>query len=152
MKINGTKLKFIPVCIILLLGVSNCFLPVFDKDVGCTAMYTIQFINKSNDTLGVRLINFHSQNDDKKITIFKDTCLIMPQSSNTDSIKYSWTGKNDCVFVGSSAYNIFADVYLISMPYNASRRQLCPWDTTKSLGPSFCGDCTHTYTDTLYLP
>jgi hypothetical protein len=146
------KLKIIPVLIILFLSNNQCFHPAFDKDVNCTAIYTVYIVNKSQDTLGVQFIDYHPKDDDRKITIYKDTCVIMPFSFDVDTIKYNWPSTNLCVFSLKKFYNIFALVYNVNLPEHPMRKELAPWDTTKSINPSFCGDCTYTYTDTLIIP
>jgi hypothetical protein len=146
----GKKLKVIPVLIILLLSNNQC--AAFDKDVKCTAIYTVYIVNKSQDTLGVQFINYHPKDDDKTITFSKDTIIIMPFNFYIDTVKYNWTSVNKCIFEEAQFYNVFASVYNVNLPDHATWKELVPWDTTKSLHPSFCGDCTYTYTDTLIIP
>jgi hypothetical protein len=145
----GKKLKVIPVLIILLLSNNQC--AAFDKDVNCTAIYTVYIVNKGQDTLRVQFINYHPKEDNRNITIYKDTCVIMPFSFDVDTIKYNWICRNECSFSYESSYNVFAKVYNVNLPDHATWKELVPWDTTNHI-PVFCGDCTYTHTDTLIIP
>lgn len=148
------KNKLLASCYILAVLLSNiqCFHPIFDKDVNCTAKYSVYLNNNSTDTLGVRFIKTQYKFTDQKITFEKETCIVMPYTHNSNVIQYTWTGNNSCVFEMAKFYYVFADVYKTSTPGFTTRKRLAPWDTLKSNGPSFCGNCTYTYSDTLVLP
>ena len=155
-KMSIKNLKLISLLIILLISYNQCFHPVFDKDVDCTILFILCLKNDGDDTLGVRLTDMHSKDSDTKIEIYKDTCLVLPHSLSVDSIKYTWLGRNDCSIVGlpydEPIYKVVADVNPISMPAQTVRYVVYPWDTVGVNTPYFCGNCTHTYTDTLLLP
>jgi hypothetical protein len=121
------------------------------KPVDCKMQYEIYFINRSQDSLNVKLVNKQKLTE-YKMAVRDSLIALNGAQVAVDTIDYKWTGDQDCVLY-LPTYKL--DLYLVAEVRKhdslISQYNLYPWDTTA--GSKFiCTDCTDHFKDTLFVP